>query len=180
MQSLVEPGLHSTSTSMFDTIWQLCSTHANVFGSSAYAQAEGVHFNGGRGASYNIIQHLAHSALFQLFTTGLEQHMGQDVRPNVGLDYKILHEILKNVEVEITDSSGSRSRKCFFLLFGFYLLGWDELTDLKHVVIPLIGLLDVGPYYKQQIREWISLPRFAKQMDINRKETRKMRQIKDV
>eukprot|EP00957_Ditylum_brightwellii_P177599 13527668-Ditylum_brightwellii.AAC.1 len=54
----------------------LYSIYANVIDSFAYAQAEGMHFNGGRGASYNIIQHPTHLALFQLFMTGLEQCMG--------------------------------------------------------------------------------------------------------
>eukprot|EP00957_Ditylum_brightwellii_P201996 15328118-Ditylum_brightwellii.AAC.1 len=117
---------------MDDSIWWLCSTYANVLDSSAYAQAEGVHFNGGRGASYNIIQHPMHSTLFQLFITGLEQHMGQDVRPNVGLDYKILHGSLwgnKGFRMEIQG------------LLEHINQGQDEPTELNHVVLPLLGKL---------------------------------------
>eukprot|EP00957_Ditylum_brightwellii_P089769 6837295-Ditylum_brightwellii.AAC.1 len=91
--------------------------------------------------------------------------MGQDVRPNVGLDYKVLHIILDNIKRDILSDKYVRPRKCFLLLLGFYLLicfvgslqgnegfmmelqellqhldkGRKEEEILPHVVIALLG-----------------------------------------
>eukprot|EP00957_Ditylum_brightwellii_P134007 10217565-Ditylum_brightwellii.AAC.1 len=53
---------------------------------------------------------------------GLEQWMGRDLCPNLGLDYRILHLILANIETDMLDSSWGQARIHFLLLVGFYLV----------------------------------------------------------
>eukprot|EP00957_Ditylum_brightwellii_P138792 10579569-Ditylum_brightwellii.AAC.2 len=91
--------------------------------------------------------------------------MGRDVRPNVGLDYWILHIILSQIEEELMNWSKSRTRCHSILIVGFYLLicfvaslrgdegfmievqgllehsehGQKKEEELRHVVIPLMG-----------------------------------------
>eukprot|EP00957_Ditylum_brightwellii_P121789 9287459-Ditylum_brightwellii.AAC.3 len=86
---------------MFDTIQHLRSICSNVLDSSLFADKTGKRFLGNRGISYKLFQHPTHLVLFDTFMAELETQMGKDVRPNVGLDYRILHIILSQIEEKL-------------------------------------------------------------------------------
>eukprot|EP00957_Ditylum_brightwellii_P137321 10468990-Ditylum_brightwellii.AAC.2 len=72
--------------------------------------------------------------------------MGRDIHPNLGLDYRILHLILVNIETEMLDSSSAALRGNEGLMMDTQGLiqhkndgKFEEKEDLKHVIIPLLG-----------------------------------------
>eukprot|EP00957_Ditylum_brightwellii_P140193 10682228-Ditylum_brightwellii.AAC.2 len=91
--------------------------------------------------------------------------MGQDVRPNVGLDYQILYIILHQIEEELMNQLKTKTRCCFIVIVGFYLLicfvaslrgnkgfmieaqvllehsehGHQKEEEIRHMVILLLG-----------------------------------------
>eukprot|EP00957_Ditylum_brightwellii_P046263 3510494-Ditylum_brightwellii.AAC.1 len=133
--------------------------------SSAKAHIQGAHFDIDKVQSCQVLQHPTHLPFFNLFINGLERHMGRDVRPNLGLDYQVLHVILRNLEEDLPSTALERTCKQNLLLIGFYLLvcfvgslrgnkgfmmelqgllqnlmkSKEGEKEMQHVVIPLLG-----------------------------------------
>eukprot|EP00957_Ditylum_brightwellii_P159158 12113229-Ditylum_brightwellii.AAC.1 len=70
-----------------------------------------MHFLGLQGETYQIMNHPTHSLLFDAFMAGLERKMGGDVRLDMGLDYRVLHLILENIDKDLFDHALKRERK---------------------------------------------------------------------
>eukprot|EP00957_Ditylum_brightwellii_P096747 7368229-Ditylum_brightwellii.AAC.1 len=72
--------------------------------------------------------------------------MGKDIRPNLGLDYRILHILLENIEEEMADRKLGWVWKCFLLVFGFYMIArfTVSLRGNKEFMIELQGLIQHG------------------------------------
>ena len=76
----------------------------------------------GRGEVSRLSECPTHSVLFERFMQGLLARMGRDTRSNFGLDYKILLEIVGNMERELRDPEPSSDRKRFLIMTGSYFL----------------------------------------------------------
>eukprot|EP00957_Ditylum_brightwellii_P025295 1913941-Ditylum_brightwellii.AAC.1 len=53
-----------------------------------------------------------------MFIWGLQWYMGRNLRPNLVLDYNVLHAILHNIEQELVDGIANTYRKHMLLLLA--------------------------------------------------------------
>eukprot|EP00957_Ditylum_brightwellii_P205574 15344456-Ditylum_brightwellii.AAC.1 len=79
--------------------------------SSVTAHLVGLQFGSEGARAACLMQHPTQCQLFEMFIKGLERRMGRDVRPNMGLDYRILHLILENVEQDLLSNEIDRHEK---------------------------------------------------------------------
>ena len=106
------------------------------------------------------------SRFFQLFTRGLLLRLGRQTKSNWGLDYKVLHIMLNNLEAALEENETTKTeRRNLIMLGSFMLIGFvcglrgneiflveaegiqkmidrgkvEDETKLEHVVIPLLG-----------------------------------------
>ena len=161
------PGTNASTHLQFDSVRKLRTAFAHLYSvSNAVAGVETSGFKGIKGDIFAATKCPTDSKFFQLFTRGMLLRLGRQTRSNWGLDFRVLHIILQNLEYDINaaDTSPERQRECAmlgsFLLIGFVCaLRGNEIflveaegiqsmiqkglsePDMKrqHVVIPLLG-----------------------------------------
>ena len=158
-------GRHDSEYVQYDTVRKLRAALSNAYESSAMAASQLGLLKGERGRSYRITSSPTDSKLFQMFMLGMESRMGRLVKSNVGIDVRILKDIIESYDRELGNTKIPWDRKrwilmsgCYFVICyvaslrgneGLYLegsalveminLGKTEKFDLQHVCLPLLG-----------------------------------------
>ena len=115
---------HNESTHLqFDTIRKLRTSFSHVYEVSALAHDSMTHsFRDLMGRVYVNSSCPTQSRLYIKFVAGLLSRMGRQTKPNIALDYKILHLILTQFEQEIVSEVVPMERKRWLVVCGALLL----------------------------------------------------------
>ena len=117
-----EKGRHDPDYVQFDTIRKLRSAWSNAHESSAWAEDNIVVLKGDKGKAYRLSSSPTESRLFYRFILGLESRMGRLVKSNIGLDVRILLEILNAYNRELAEKHVLWNRKRKVIMTGAYLV----------------------------------------------------------
>ena len=116
-------GNNETTHLQFDTIRKLRTSFSHVHEVSALAHHSMIHsFRDLVGKSYTNSNCPTQTRLYKKFVVGMLYRMGRQTRPNIALDYKILHLILKQFESEIVSLVVPAERKRWLVVCGSLLL----------------------------------------------------------
>ena len=157
-------GKHNKSYTQFDTIRKIRSGLSSIHDTSGAGQLLNISFKGEKGKGFSLTDCPTDSSFYKRFMLGLEKRMGRVVKSNIGLDHKILLEILDDYNCELTDTNTTWSRRreiittgaYFTLCFGASLRGNEGLflegsslcsmihlgkgdVEHPHVCAPLLG-----------------------------------------
>ena len=165
------PGRNDSTYTQFDLIRKVSSSFGNHYESSLKAANITWVLRSDKSNSF-FTDSPARSEFFTRFMTGLKSRMGRDVRGDVPTDYRILHKIIINLNLEILDKDTSEVRRHWLVTVGAYftlsfvltLRGNETLMlDLgalianieqgrfeksPHLVLPLLGRFK-GEEYKR-------------------------------
>jgi hypothetical protein len=161
------PGVNEKTHLQFDTVRKMRTAFSHVFevGKSITA-VESYGFKGMKGDVFTSSSCPTDSRFFQMFTRGLLLRLGRQTRSNWGLDYNVLHAMLKNLEKDLELEVLSKKAKREIVMIGaFMIIGFvcalrgneiflveaegvqsmihkgkvEKDPKLQHVVIPLLG-----------------------------------------
>ena len=161
------PGANESTHLQFDTVRKMRTAYNHVYEVAKSISAINLSgFKGMKGDIFAASSCPTDSRFFQLFTRGLLLRLGKQTRSNWGLDYKVLHIILKNLEADLDDEDLKPiMRREKIMLGAFFLIGFvcglrgnetflveaeglqtmidkgrvEDERRLEHVVIPLLG-----------------------------------------
>ena len=122
LQASKRKGRHQSQYQQFDTIRKLRGVYTNLYQSSPVAEGHSLVFAGEKGRKYRTAHGDTESLFFKLFVMGLEKRMDKEVRSNIGLEFEILMQLLKNLEEDCRLPVVSRERRRFLAVFGAYLV----------------------------------------------------------
>lgn len=161
------PGANEKTHLQFDTVRKMRTAFSHVFevGKSITA-LEPYGFKGMKGDVFSSSSCPTDSRFFQMFTRGLLLRLGRQTRSNWGLDYNVLHAILKNLEKDLElEVLSKEERRSIIMIGSFFIIGFvcalrgneiflveaeglqtmihkgklEKEKKLLHVVIPLLG-----------------------------------------
>ena len=106
----------------YDTIRKMRSALSNAHESSAVAAEHVGLMKGERGRQFRITTSPTDSKLFQSFMLGMESRMGRMVKSNVGIDVRILKEILQRYNNDLLNVKTTWKRKRWIIMAGAYFV----------------------------------------------------------
>ena len=161
------PGANESTHLQFDTVRKMRTAYNHVYEvGKAIGAMDLSGFKGMKGEIFAASNCPTDSRFFQLFTRGLLLRLGRQTRSNWGLDYKVLHIILKNIETELElEELNAKEKRDLIMIGSFLLIGFvcalrgneiflveaeglqsmigkgrvESETKLEHVAIPLLG-----------------------------------------
>jgi hypothetical protein len=166
LRKSLDPGRNVASYQQFDSIRKLRTGMRNAFQNSLPGCATTQVFMDAKGKIQRLAQDPTHSWLFAKFMLGCEKRMGRYVKQDQAMDVKILREMLRRYELELSGPglTEARRRKIYMSGFAYVVLfckalrGGEilltEATSLcsmidkgrmrenhpdAHVVVPLMG-----------------------------------------
>ena len=137
-------GRNKSEHLQFDSIRKLRTAASHVHEVSAEANSSTTHtFRNLQGKAFTNSSCPTQSRCFKKIIEGLLHRMGKQTKSNMGLDYRILHLILKNYEKELVEPNTTMDRNRMIVMFGnFFLLGFVlSLRGNEGFMIEAHGLL---------------------------------------
>ena len=161
------PGKNEDTHLQFDTVRKMRTAYNHVYEvGKGISSISTTGFKGMKGDIFSASSCPTDSRFFQLFTRGLLLRLGKQTKSNWGLDYKVLHLILENLEEELEkEKAGSYESRNIIMIGSFLLIGFvcglrgneiflveaegiqsmidkgrmEDDLKLMHVVVPLLG-----------------------------------------
>ena len=161
------PGVNKSTHLQFDTVRKMRTAFNHVYEVGKGISSMNISgFKGMKGDIFAASSCPTDSRFFQLFTRGLLLRLGKQTKSNWGLDYKVLHIILENLEEELERlNTGNQQRREIIMIGSFLIVGFvcglrgneiflveaegiqsmiekgrkEDDSRLEHVVIPLLG-----------------------------------------
>ena len=161
------PGANEKTHLQFDTVRKMRTAYNHVYEVGKAINAINISgFKGMKGDIFASSNCPTDSRFFQLFTRGLLLRLGRQTRSNWGLDYRVLHLMLTNLERDLDEENLDQEERRNLIMTGsFFLIGFvcalrgneiflveaeglQKMIDkgrneseekLEHVAIPLLG-----------------------------------------
>lgn len=104
------PGRNDPTYAQFDSIRKISSAFGNHYEASLKAANNTWALRSDKSNSF-FTDSSARSQFFTRFMIGLKSRMGRDVKGDVPIDYRILHKVIINLNLEILDKDTTKTRR---------------------------------------------------------------------